>query len=194
MAADSGWFCRWARSHGARQVLGIDVSERMLTRAREATADPAIAYVRADLEQLDLPEAGFDLAYSSLAFHYVKDLEGLLATVHRALVPGSRLVFSVEHPIFMAPTHPGWVAGLEGHKTWPVDRYLVEGERRTEWLGSSVVKQHRSIGTTLNLVIRLGFRILHVEEWGPTDAQISVRPDWAEARERPMFLLVAAQR
>jgi SAM-dependent methyltransferase len=29
-----GWFCRWAREHGAAQVLGLDVSERMLARAR----------------------------------------------------------------------------------------------------------------------------------------------------------------
>ena len=26
-----GWFCRWAREHGAASVLGLDVSENMLT-------------------------------------------------------------------------------------------------------------------------------------------------------------------
>jgi len=25
-----GWFCRWAREHGAAEVLGLDLSERML--------------------------------------------------------------------------------------------------------------------------------------------------------------------
>ena len=29
-----GWFCRWARESGAARVVGIDVSERMLQRAR----------------------------------------------------------------------------------------------------------------------------------------------------------------
>lgn len=189
-----GWFCRWAREHGARQVLGLDVSENMLTRARSAGTDPAIVYSRADLEQLDLSERSFELAYSSLAFHYIKDFERLLATVRQALVPGGRLVFSMEHPIYMAPTHPGWVVDADGRKTWPVDSYLVEGPRTTDWLAKGVVKQHRTIGTTLNLLIRLGFTLSHVEEWGPTDAQIQVRPDWAEARERPMFLLVSAHR
>jgi SAM-dependent methyltransferase len=37
-----GWFCRWARQQSAAQILGIDVSERMLARGRAATADPAI--------------------------------------------------------------------------------------------------------------------------------------------------------
>src|SRR5919108_402929 len=34
-----GWFCRWAREHGAAEVLGIDVSENMLTRAKAMTQD-----------------------------------------------------------------------------------------------------------------------------------------------------------
>src|SRR5437764_7634544 len=63
-----GWFCRWARDQGAAQVLGIDVSEKMLARARTETAEAAIAYRRADLETVELPEQGFDLVYSALAF------------------------------------------------------------------------------------------------------------------------------
>lgn len=54
------------------------------------------------------------------------------------------------------------------------------------------VNHHRTLGTTLNLLIRSGFTIAHVEEFGPSDAQIAANPDLAEERERPMFLLVAA--
>lgn len=189
-----GWFCRWVREQGAARVLGVDLSENMLARARTMTSDPAIAYARADLERLDLPGAAFDLAYSSLALHYVEDLAGLLATVHRALVPGARLVFSVEHPIFTAPTRPGWVEAADGRRTWPVDGYLNEGPRTTDWLAEGVIKRHRTLGTYLNLLIGLGFSISHVEEWGPTPAQIAARPEWADERERPPFLLVAARR
>jgi SAM-dependent methyltransferase len=189
-----GWFCRWAREQGAAGVLGLDVSRNMLARARDATSDPAITYARADLEQLDLAAASFSLAYSSLALHYIEDLAGLLATIHRALVPAGRLVFSIEHPIYMAPTRPGWSVDADGRKTWPVDGYLVEGPRTTDWLTDGVVKQHRTIGTTVNLLIRTGFSITHIEEWGPTDAQIQAQPELAEERERPTFLLIAAQR
>src|SRR5271154_1154935 len=48
-----GLFCRWARQNGAAHVRGIDVSERMLARARATTQDAAIAYDRADLEKLE---------------------------------------------------------------------------------------------------------------------------------------------
>lgn len=87
-------------------MLGLDVSERMLAQARTLTSDATVSYVQADLEALELPERSFDFAYSSLAFHYIKDLPGLLDTVHHALVPGSSLVFSIEHPIFMASRRP----------------------------------------------------------------------------------------
>ncbi|HWL79480.1 MAG TPA: class I SAM-dependent methyltransferase [Roseomonas sp.] len=189
-----GWFCRWARGQGASVVLGLDVSERMLARARASTADPAITYERADLEQLRLPEAAFHLAYSSLALHYIEALPDLMAQVHRALAPGGMLVFSVEHPIYTAPRQPGWTTGPEGRSTWPVDAYLNEGPRSTDWLAKGVVKQHRMIGTYVNLLIGLGFALAHLQEWGPTPAQIAARPELAVECERPAFLLVAARR
>ncbi|MBZ9758516.1 class I SAM-dependent methyltransferase [Mesorhizobium sp. ESP6-5] len=189
-----GWFCRWAHENGAREVLGLDLSEKMLARARAAGPDTGITYERADLDQLSLPQGGFDLAYSSLALHYVEDIERLFGAVHEALSPGGHFVFSTEHPIYMAPTNPGWSIDGEGKRTWPVDQYLVEGPRKTNWLAKGVVKHHRTIGTTLNALIRAGFTIEHVEEFSPTDAQIAARPDLAEELERPMFLLVSAWR
>lgn len=189
-----GWFCRWAGAQGAARVLGLDVSENMLARARAETTDPAIAYARDDLERLDLAEGAFDLAYASLALHYIADLAGLLARVHRALRPGGALVASVEHPIYTAPKRPGWLLGADGGKSWPVDGYLTEGPRRTDWLAPGVVKQHRAVGTYVSLLLGAGFTLTHLEEWGPTAEQIEARPDWAVERERPMFLLLAARR
>jgi SAM-dependent methyltransferase len=189
-----GWFCRWARQQGAVQVVGLDLSENMLARARATTLDSAIIYEKADLEQLDLPEAGFDLAYSSLALHYIEDAARLFGTIRRALVPGGDFIFSTEHPIYMAPSNPAWSVEAEGGKSWPLDRYLVEGPRTTDWLAKGVVKHHRTIGTTLNLLIQSGFMIRRVEEFCPTADQIAAKPELADERERPMFLLVAARR
>lgn len=189
-----GWFCRWARQQGAAQVRGIDVSEKMLARAEAETADSAIAYERADLERLDLPAGTFNLVYSSLVFHYLENLDRLMAQIHRALTPGGRLVCSVEHPIYTAPTKPGWVAGADGRKFWPIDSYQIEGPRTTNWLAPGVVKQYRTLTSYLNLLIRVGFVLRRIEEWGPTAAQIAAQPNLAEERERPMFLLLAADR
>lgn len=189
-----GWFCRWARQHGAARVLGLDVSEMMLSQAKATTSDPAITYVSADLERLALPRASFDLMYSSLALHYIENLAGLLAQLRAALIPGGQLIFSVEHPIFTAPTNPGWSVGIDGQSVWPVDGYLAEGARSTDWLAKGVVKQHRTIGTYFGMLRTAGFISTHLEEWGPTDDQIAAVPAWAQERQRPAFLLMAAHR
>jgi ubiquinone/menaquinone biosynthesis C-methylase UbiE len=189
-----GWFCRWAHQQGAAHVLGIDVSERMLAQAKEATDDPSITYIKADMEYLELQPKSFDVVYSSLALHYVDNLTGLMAQAYRSLVPGGVLVFSVEHPIFTATLWPNWSVDNAGRKTWPVDSYLDEGPRSTDWLTKGVIKQHRTLATHINMLIQIGFVISHIEEWGPTQEQIAAQPSWADERHRPPFLIIAAVR
>ena len=188
-----GWFCRWAHEQGAASVLGLDVSQKMLERAVEAS-DPAIEYRRADLEELHLPAVAYEIAYSSLALHYVQDVARLFSIVYEALTPGGAFVFSTEHPVLMAPSNPGWMVDADGKKTWPLDRYFIEGQRTTDWLSKGVVKYHRTIGTTLNALIGAGFTLAHVEEFCPTAEQIAARPELVEELERPMFLLVSANK
>ena len=134
------------------------------------------------------------MVYSSLALHYVDHLSELMAQVHRSLLPGGHLVFSVEHPIFTAPSEPHWALDAAGCKTWPVDRYLDEGPRSTDWLAKGVIKQHRTLASYINMLIGIGFVISHIEEWGPTEEQIAAQPNWAVERDRPPFLIVAATR
>ena len=189
-----GWFARWAREHSAVSVLGLDVSEKMIARAIADTSDPAVSYAIADLELLDLPQAAFDFAFSALTFHYIADFGRLLRMVHRSLAPGSQFVFTIEHPIYMAAAHPRWWTDEDGRKTWPVNRYAIEGERRTNWFTDGVLKYHRTLATTLNSLIATGFSIRHVEEFAPTADQISQNPALAEECERPMMLLLSAER
>ncbi|HEV7337265.1 MAG TPA: class I SAM-dependent methyltransferase [Bosea sp. (in: a-proteobacteria)] len=189
-----GWFARWAHEQGAEAVVGLDVSEKMIARARAQTSDAAITYEIADLETLELPPAAFDFAYSALTFHYIADFGRLVRMVHRALRPGGQFVFTIEHPIYMAAAHPRWWSDEDGRKTWPVNRYALEGERRTNWFTDGVLKYHRTLGTTLNSLIAAGWTLRHVEEFAPTAAQIAEQPGLAEELERPMMLLVSAQR
>lgn len=189
-----GWASRWMREQGAVSVLGLDVSENMIRRARADTIDPEIEYRISDIEILELPAAAFDLAYSALTFHYIKDFQRLAGMLHRALAPGGRLVFTIEHPIFMAATSPHWMTDAEGRKTWPVNRYADEGERRTDWFAKGVLKYHRMIGTTLNTLIRTGFTVLAVEEFAPSADQIGANPELLAEIERPMMLLISAAR
>lgn len=189
-----GWFARWARQHGAAHVLGLDISENMISRARAETPDTDVEYRIADLETLDLPKDSFGLAYSSLAFHYVADFAKLTRTIQRALIARGDFVFTIEHPIYMAAAEPRWTVDSGGRKTWPVNGYSREGERTTDWLAKGVVKHHRTLATTVNTLLDTGFAIRRVIEFAPTPEQIAAAPQLADELERPMMVLVAAQR
>lgn len=189
-----GWVSRWMREQGASTVLGLDLSENMIRRAMTDTNDPAIEYRIADLEALELPESAFDLVFSALTFHYLRDFDRLVRTVHNALIPAGDFVFTIEHPIFMAAAHQHWIADEDDRKTWPVNGYSIEGERRTDWFAKGVLKYHRTLATTLNTLIGAGFQIVRVEEFAPSPEQIAQTPELAEEMERPMMLLVSAHR
>lgn len=185
-----GWFCRYAREEGASEILGLDVSRKMLAKAAVMGAE-GIDYRCENLENPLLPERSFDLAYSSLALHYIERLPELLAVVHRALKPGGSFVFSAEHPIFTAPSSPQWTRGCDGRKCWPVNDFQKEGRRITDWMAEGVIKQHRTLGTYVNLLAETGFTIRRLVEWGPTPEQIAKLPALDEEKDRPMIFLMS---
>jgi ubiquinone/menaquinone biosynthesis C-methylase UbiE len=188
-----GAFARWVREMGAASVLGVDRSENMLSRARAQTQDPGVTYALADIENLALPDASFDLIYSSLTLHYIADFGAVCVAIRRLLVPGGRLVFSVEHPLFTAPSNPGWQTATDGSKVWPINDYLLEGKRVTEWITPGVVKYHRTVASYVNSLLAQGFHLVRLEEWGPSHEHIAAHPEWADEVHRPPFLLMAAQ-
>jgi SAM-dependent methyltransferase len=188
-----GWFCRWARTQGAAEVLGVDVSTNMLDRARRDTDDPAIRYQQADLETVLLRANSFDLVYSSLALHYLTDLDRVVGQMAAAVVPGGTVVCSVEHPIYSAPSQPGWVE-VQGRRVWPLDGYSRRGQRVTDWLAPGVVKHHRTIGDHVAAFVGAGLQLTALVEWSPDQAELALHPEWEEELDRPMFLLIAASR
>jgi ubiquinone/menaquinone biosynthesis C-methylase UbiE len=175
-------------------MSSASMSRKRCWRARADTQDDSISYTLGDLEHIELPPQSFGLVYSSLALHYVEKLERLMAAIHRALIAGGRFVFSVEHPIYTAPSNPGWAGEASGRKSWPVDSYLDEGPRSTDWLTKGVIKQHRTLATYMNMLIGLGFTLRRIEEWAPSEKQIAAHPEWENERQRPPFLLMSAQR
>jgi SAM-dependent methyltransferase len=189
-----GWFAAFAADAGAMKVLALDVSEKMLDRARAINARTTIVYERADLESVVLPADSFDLAFSSLTLHYVEALPRLLREIAGALAPTGRLVASMEHPIYTAPTHPGWTATVEGRRAWALDSYFAEGARRTDWLAKGVLKHHRTLTSLLMILTEAGFTLERLEEYHPSATDLVERPDLAGELDRPMFLMMRARK
>jgi SAM-dependent methyltransferase len=190
-----GQLAHYLASRGAAEVIGVDLSEQMLARARAGWSHPRVTYRRTAMEEVVFPPDRFELVVSSLAVHYVADYAGLCQRIATWLVPGGTLVFSTEHPVYLSrATSDGWVPNpAGGPHVWVVDRYGDEGLREEEWLIAGVQKYHRMLATLLNGLIDAGLAIERVLEPMPDDAMLQRHPDWIEVRKRPFILLIRAR-
>lgn len=100
-----GWHCRYAAEQGALQVTGVDLSARMLEKARSYEGYPQIRYLQQSIESVDFPPEAFDIVLSSLALHYVAGYEALCQKVFGFLSPGGVFIFSTEHPYLRRGQH-----------------------------------------------------------------------------------------
>ena len=191
-----GWHCRYAVEQGAASVVGVDLSERMLAEARAMTDSPAIQYLRMPIEAIDFPADSFDVAISSLAFHYIESFGGLCAKVNRCLSAGGRFVFSVEHPVFTAQGSQEWHCDAQGnHLHWPVDSYFSEGVRKAGFLGEEVMKYHKTLTAYVNGLLQNGFELLELVEPQPEPGLLEAYPEiMRDELRRPMMLLVSARK
>lgn len=190
-----GWHCRYAAEHGAQSVIGVDMSEKMLDRARRLTVSQQVEYVCMPMEDVAYLPDSFEVVLSSLAFHYIEDFPAICEHVSRWLIPGGDFVFSVEHPVFTAYGNQEWVTDETGARLyWPVDRYFEEGERRAVFLGEEMTKYHRTVTTYVQALLKAGFRLTGLVEPRPDPSMLDTVPDMRDELRRPMMLLIAAKK
>lgn len=187
-----GWHCIYAAEHGAKQVIGIDISDRMLAVAREKTHFEQVEYRCTAIEDTQFEESSFDVVLSSLALHYIESFDMVAKQVSRFLKPGGTFLFSCEHPVFTAEGSQQWVTNPDGSIAhFPVDNYYYEGKRTANFLGESVTKYHRTLTTYLMGLLNNGFEITAVAEPMPPEDMLDL-PGMKDEMRRPMMLIVRA--
>lgn len=90
-----------------RAMVGMDLSNEAVSRAgalahKERFAN--IEYQLGDMNHLELEEASFDIAFFHQSLHHVQALDPCLATVRRALRPGSLLYLDE----YIGPSRGDW--------------------------------------------------------------------------------------
>jgi SAM-dependent methyltransferase len=84
-----------ARAAAPGRVLGVDVSERMVARARELTTLDNVRYELGDAQVHRFDPAGFDVAISRFGTMFFSDPPAAFANLAAALRPEGRLVLLV---------------------------------------------------------------------------------------------------
>lgn len=190
-----GWHCRYASENGAKYVLGIDISKNMINRAKETTHQNNIEYKCIAMEDLDVKDKSFDLVISSLALHYVKDFEIICKKAYNILEKNGDFIFSVEHPIFTSNEKQDFEYTADNEIShWPIDNYLAESIRHTNFLGEYVIKYHRTVETYINTLIKNGFIINEISELLALNDMVDENTYLINELKRPMFLLISASK
>lgn len=190
-----GWHCRYAADESAKSVLGVDISSKMIQRAKEMTTNENIKYECMALEDISFEKNKYDVVISSLVFHYVRDFDQVCKKIYNSLVEGGELIFSVEHPIFTSIHTQDWCYNSNGDiMHWPIDNYQDEGLRDTRFLDEHVIKYHRTIETYINTMIKNGFVITKISEPVPPQDMVENNPYLKNEFRRPMFLMIKSMK
>jgi 2-polyprenyl-3-methyl-5-hydroxy-6-metoxy-1,4-benzoquinol methylase len=129
IACGNGQFARRLARLGAC-VLGVDISERMIERARARTTEPdaPLEFRVLDCTRLEallsLGENQFDAAVCTMALMDMAAIQPLFTALAKLLKAGGCLVFSVLHPCFNSG-RVVQVAEREDVAGQVVDRYSV---------------------------------------------------------------------
>jgi ubiquinone/menaquinone biosynthesis C-methylase UbiE len=77
-----------SRTFGPQRYVGVDLSEENVRLARERAARAGLTFAVGNAEQLDLPDAAFDVVINIEASHLYDDRGRFFAEVQRVLRPG----------------------------------------------------------------------------------------------------------
>lgn len=189
---------KYCRDLGAKEILGIDISEHMIKIAEKNNADENIKYKVMAMEEISEIKEKFDIVISSLAFHYVKDYEKLIKDIYNLLNDNGILIFSIDHPLRIASKFEPWMkknyTEINGKWFLLVSDYNREGIREKEWNGVIVKKYHRNFSSLINGLVNSGFKIDKILEPIPDGKSIKIIPKYINQYDRPYFLFIRAKK
>ena len=184
---------------GAGNVIGVDLSEKMLAVARKE--HPAATYLQGDMSDLSfigdnegIPQK-YDVIVSSLAVHYVEDFPKLTQQIYSLLNDNGYYIFSQEHPLTTAPLDgSSWEKNGDTATHYRLSDYGRTGQRRVTWFVNGVIKYHRTFSDTVNALTENGFIIEKMLEPMPSESAADTSPDLAKRLHKPNFLLIKARK
>lgn len=133
-----------ALAAGARTVVGVDLTARMVESATSLTEERGlqnVQFVVSDVVQMPFPSSYFDLVACRLAAHHFADSDAGIAEISRVLKPGGRFIL-VDH---IAPEEPA------------LDRFinridwLRDGSHVREWTVSEWIEKCNRVGIEARL-------------------------------------------
>lgn len=161
------------------EVLGVDVSERLIEAANERST-PRTTFRVHDAQQLESLDAEpFDAGVCVMALMNIEDLDAVLSGIASKLKPGGRFVTVISHPSFRVMGASSWGWTHDERTALPVqfrriDRYMSSGSTPIVMNPGDVAKgappvttltHHRPMSSYVNSGAHAGLLLNACEEW-----------------------------
>ena len=166
------------------EVVGVDIAEELLARARER----GVEVVTADAAALPFADASFDAAVSMWTHTDVDDFDAVLGEVRRVLRPRAPFVYLGAHPCFVGP-HSRFIAAQGTPELHPgyrrAGRYTDAPGVSPHGLRARVGASHLPLGQFMETFLGAAFVVERFEE--PEDL------DYPAGREYPHMVALRAR-
>ena len=189
----SGHSIKYLYDRGAKEIWGLDISQRQLVNAERYLADNGYRakLICSPMEgDVDLPEAYCDFVYSIYGMGWATDLQLVFNRVARALKQGGCFVFSWQHPLNHC------VQWQDGALVF-ANPYFDESWFKLPLDDGEMILCKRTVSTYVNALADAGFRIERMLE--QSDAQtMDAGPDadakTQKARMLPLSFCIKARK
>ena len=195
----TGEECAHLKSLGAKNVVGIDISEGLIRHAKESYPD--LEFRVMDMEQMDFPMESFDFVYSSLVMHYIDSWQNVLGSVYKSLKNGGKFLFSTHHPTLWGAErtrNDSERTSMLGYKkfgkaeSWKVlGDYLNMRKIDDVWFGDFKVSYvHRPMQEIMSDILKSQFRLVDFLEPKATKECKDVDPMFWDIHQKiPLFMI-----
>lgn len=198
LGCGEGGMSKYFITKGAKHVTAIDISKNMIKEAKKLNPSPKIDYLVLEMEKIDTLKKKYDIVFSSLAFHYVKDFYKLISDIYKLLKKDGLLIYSQESPINTCPVITDEKQKnkieIDGKTYHLLSDYCNEGAREVFWNGISVTKYHRSYATIVNTLTQNKFKILDIKDSYASKKAIELCPKYVGQKDKPYFTFVRAKK
>jgi SAM-dependent methyltransferase len=180
LGCGTAYFGAWLKRHGARRVVGVDVTPAQLETARrmDETFRLGLELVEANAEETGLPSASFDLAVSEYGASIWCDPDKWIPEAARLLRPGGELVFLRNATLAV-------LCMTEDEQTSETLQRPQRGLHRIDWADDGTTEFQMGHGDWVRLLRTSGFELLdlvelYADEQTPEHTYYAFSREWAE--------------
>lgn len=204
LGCGAGEECAHIKSLGAKKVVGVDISKSLIHTAKKNF--PNIDFQVMDMEKLKFAQSSFDLVYSSLVLHYVKDWTKVLSAVRRVLKQDGTFLFSTHNPIYWSALKKedeneklqilGYKKDKKTKEIEVYGDYLNVRKINDVWYDSfKVTYYHKPFSSILKDILKSGFKIIDCIEPRPLDSAKRIDLElWKKSSKLPLFVIFKLQK